>query len=53
MILIEIWEKVFEGKIPKAKYKMLLQNGEQDGLIITLSSVSHNVFINFGAVSII
>lgn len=32
---------------------MLLQNGEQDGLVITLSSVRHNVFINFGAVSII
>lgn len=53
MIFIEIWEKVFEGKIPKEKYEMLLQNGEQDGLIITLSSVRHNVFINFGAVSII
>ena len=53
MIFIEIWEKAFKGKIPKEKYEMLLQNGEKDGLIITLSSVRHNVFINFGAVSAI
>ena len=53
MISIEIWEKAFKGKIPKGEYEMLLQNGEKDGLIITLSSVRHNVFINFGAVSAI
>ena len=50
---IEIWKKVFEGKIPKEKYEMLLQNGEKEGLIITLSSTKHNVFINFGVVSVI
>ena len=48
---MEIWEKVFEEKIPKENYEMLLQNGEKDGLVITLSSVRHKVRIDFGAVS--
>lgn len=51
MILIETWERVFEGKIPKGRYEMLLQNGEKTGLTISLSSTKYNVFINFGTVS--
>ncbi len=50
---METWKKVFEGKIPKDKYQILLQNGEKDGLVITLLSEKHNVLINFGAVSAI
>ena len=53
MILIESWQKVFEGKIPKEKYEMLLQNGETKGLVINLKSPKHNVTINFGIVSAI
>lgn len=51
MIRLELWEKVFEGKIPKEKYEMLLQNGEKDGLVITLIGSQHRVLLNFGAVS--
>lgn len=32
---------------------MLLQNGEREGLVITLMSAEHKVLINFGAVSAI
>lgn len=53
MIRLELWEKVFEGKIPKEKYEMLLQNGEKDGLVITLIGSQHRVLLNFGAVSAI
>ena len=53
MILIESWQKVFEGKIPKEKYEMLLQNGETKGLVINLKSPKHSVTINFGIVSAI
>ncbi len=53
MILIESWQKVFEGKIPKEKYEMLLQNGETKGLVINLKSPNHSITINFGIVSAI
>ena len=46
-----MWKKVFEGKIPKDKYEMLLQNGEKQGLIITLISSQYNIEMDFGAVS--
>jgi len=32
---------------------VLLQNGEREGLVITLMSVKHKVFIDFGVVSAI
>lgn len=48
-----MWKEVFERKIPKEKYEMLLQNGEKEGLIITLMSAECKVTINFGAVSAI
>jgi hypothetical protein len=50
---MEKWEKVFEGEIPHEKYEMLLQNGEEKGLVINLLSEKYNVIIKFGVVSAI
>lgn len=50
---MEKWQKVYEGIIPAGNYSVNLQNGETDGLIITLSSMSHDVKIDFGVVSAI
>jgi hypothetical protein len=38
VISIEKWKKVFENKIPKSQYEMLLQSGEEEGLLIRLIS---------------
>ena len=51
MISIEKWKKVFENKIPKSQYEMLLQSGEEEGLLIRLISRKNNVLLKFGAVS--
>lgn len=51
MISIEKWQKVFENKIPKSQYEMLLQSGEEEGLLIRLISKKNNVLLKFGAVS--
>lgn len=48
---MEQWQEVYERKIPKNQYEMLLQNGEKDGLIIKLVSPQCNVLLNFGVVS--
>lgn len=48
---MEKWAEVFAGQIPKGNYEMLLQNGEKEGLKITLSSPAHKVILAFGAVS--
>lgn len=48
---MESWVEVFAGKIPKDKYELLLQNGEREGLVITLTSPRRQVSIAFGAVS--
>ncbi len=48
---MEKWGEVFAGQIPKDKYALLLRNGEEEGLVITLTSPRRKVIINFGAVS--
>ena len=48
---METWKKVFERKIPQEKYTMLLQNGEEKGLVVNLFSATYNVIIIFGAIS--
>ncbi|MBD5518157.1 MAG: hypothetical protein HDR07_06590 [Lachnospiraceae bacterium] len=47
---MEKWEEVFAGKIPKAVYQMQLITGEEQGLIIELSSADVCVMIKFGVV---
>lgn len=37
---METWKKVFERKIPQEKYTMLLQNGEEKGLVVNLFSAN-------------
>lgn len=48
---MEKWQEVLKNKIPQAQYKVLLQNGEEEGLIIKLISSRCNVMIKFGVVS--
>ncbi len=47
---MERWKEVFVGKIPKAVYQLQLINGEEQGLIIELSSSHTCVIIKFGIV---
>lgn len=47
---MERWEEVFIGKIPKAVYQMKMVNGEEQGLIIELTSTNVCVMIKFGMV---
>lgn len=48
---MEKWVKVFDEQIPREKYEMSLNNGEKEGLVITLISSKHKVVIKFGVVS--
>ena len=48
---MEKWKEVYKNKIPKDEYEILVQNGEEKGLIIELISSKYNVSINFGVVS--
>lgn len=48
---MEQWEEVFKGMIPRGKYQVLLENGEENGLLVRLESKNNSVYINFGAVS--
>ncbi|MFR3730503.1 hypothetical protein [Lacrimispora sp.] len=48
---MEKWQEVFENKIPKAQYEILLENGEEKGLIINLISAGFKVQLDFGAVT--
>jgi hypothetical protein len=48
---MEKWQEVFENKIPKAQYEILLENGEEKGLIINLISAGCKVQLDFGAVT--
>lgn len=47
---MERWKEVFVGKIPKAVYQLQLINGEEQGLIIELSSSHTCVIIKFGII---
>lgn len=48
---MEKWQEVFRNKIPQAQYKVLMQNGEEEGLTVKLISSKYNVMIKFGVVS--
>ncbi|GEM_PF-2247174 len=48
---MEKWQVVFEDKIPNFQYEVLLQNGEEKGLIINLISNKLKVQLDFGTVS--
>lgn len=48
---MEKWQEVFKNKIPEAQYEILLESGEEKGLIINLISAEYKVQINFGAVT--
>ena len=50
---MEKWKKIFPDLIPQDNYEVLLRNGEENGLVITLSSKKNTVELNFGMVSAI
>ncbi len=47
---MEKWKEVFIDKIPEAFYQIQLINGEEQGLIIELSSDKMRIIIKFGMV---
>lgn len=47
----EKWHEIFKNKIPQAQYKVLLQNGEEEGLTVKLISSKLNTMVKFGVVS--
>ncbi|WP_250228377.1 hypothetical protein [Anaeropeptidivorans aminofermentans] len=49
---MEKWQEVFKDKIPKAKYQVLLENGEEKGLLINLISPEFKIQLDFGVVSV-
>lgn len=48
---MEKWEEVNKGLIPKENYQVLLQNGEEHGLIVKLEGNKHIVNIFFGGLA--
>lgn len=45
------WEEIYKNTIPAARYKTLVKNGEELGLLIKLEDNEYIVDINFGIVS--
>ncbi|WP_291584037.1 hypothetical protein [Clostridium sp. UBA6640] len=48
---MERWEEIYKNTIPVGKYKTLVKNGEEVGLIIKLEDNEYIVNIDFGIVS--